>query len=42
MLEAILDFSIRRRWVVLLLAVGVAVAGWFSLRRLPIDAVPDI
>ncbi len=42
MLEGILHFSIKNRWLVLLLTVLVAAGGAFALRRLPIDAVPDI
>ncbi len=33
---------VGRRWLVLVLALGVAVAGWFNLQQLAIDAVPDI
>ena len=40
--ERILRFSIQHRYLVLLLTIGAAVAGAFSLKRLPIDAVPDI
>ncbi|MGQ0442345.1 MAG: efflux RND transporter permease subunit [Methylophilaceae bacterium] len=35
-------FSIDQRWLVMLLALGVAVLGIFSYKQLPIDAVPDI
>jgi len=42
MLESVLKFSIRNRWLVLLLTTLVAVVGADALRRLPIDAVPDI
>jgi cobalt-zinc-cadmium resistance protein CzcA len=42
MLEHILQFSIKNRWLIVLLAIGVAAVGVFSLKRLPIDAVPDI
>jgi cobalt-zinc-cadmium resistance protein CzcA len=42
MLEPILQFSLRHRIGVLMLVLGVATLGVFSLRRLPIDAVPDI
>ena len=42
MLERILRFSIRQRWLVILIAVGIALLGIFSFARLPIDAVPDI
>jgi heavy metal efflux system protein len=42
MLERILNFSIQHRVLVVLFTVAVAGLGWFSLQRLPIDAVPDI
>ena len=42
MLERILHFSIKNRWLVVLVTVAVAIVGAWSLKRLPIDAVPDI
>jgi len=42
MLEAVLHFSIRNRWVVVLFTAIVAGVGVYSFQRLPIDAVPDI
>jgi cobalt-zinc-cadmium resistance protein CzcA len=42
MIERVLAFSVRRRWFVLLATLIAAVAGLWSLARLPIDAVPDI
>ncbi|MFO0836204.1 MAG: CusA/CzcA family heavy metal efflux RND transporter [Phycisphaerales bacterium] len=42
MLESILHFSIKNRWLVLLLTVMVGAMGVYSLKQLPIDAVPDI
>jgi len=42
MIERILHFSIRQRWVVLLVTLAMAVFGVYSYTRLPIDAVPDI
>ena len=41
MIERILDFSVRHRWLVLLLTLAAAFGVW-SLTKLPIDAVPDI
>jgi heavy metal efflux system protein len=42
MIERILAFSVRSRWLVLLLTLAAAASGVWSLTRLPIDAVPDI
>ena len=42
MLESILHFSIKNRWLVLLLTAMVGAVGVYSLKQLPIDAVPDI
>ncbi len=42
MLERLLQFSIRQRWLVILLTLGVAAVGAYNYQRLPIDAVPDI
>src|SRR3954469_7334608 len=42
MIEAIVDFSVRRRWLVLLVTIAIATSGIWSVTRLPIDAVPDI
>jgi cobalt-zinc-cadmium resistance protein CzcA len=42
MLEKLVDFSVRNRWLVLIAAVAVGALGVYSYLRLPIDAVPDI
>ncbi len=42
MIQHIINFSIRYRWLVLLAALGVAGLGVYNCERLPIDAVPDI
>lgn len=42
MIDALLKFSIARRWLVLFLVLVVAVIGLWNYQRLPIDAVPDI
>lgn len=42
MIERIIDFSVRRRWLILLIAMAAAASGFWSLTRLPIDAVPDV
>lgn len=42
MVDALLRFSIARRWMVMFLVAIIAAAGVWSYQRLPIDAVPDI
>ena len=42
MIEQVINFSIRYRWLVLLGALGVAWLGAYEFEQLPIDAVPDI
>ena len=42
MLESLIHFSIKNRWLIVVLTAVVAAVGLFQLQRLPIDAVPDI
>ena len=42
MISRIIDFSIRRRWFVVLAALAFCALGTWALARIPIDAVPDI
>jgi cobalt-zinc-cadmium resistance protein CzcA len=42
MIAPLLEFSVRRRWTVLVLTLMVAALGAWNYQRLPIDAVPDI
>ena len=42
MVDSVIEFAIRRRWVVIALCAVAACLGAFALTRLPIDAVPDI
>ena len=42
MLDQLIQFSIRQRWMVLIAVLGVAALGVYNYQRLPIDAVPDI
>ncbi|MFG1403725.1 efflux RND transporter permease subunit [Xanthobacter sediminis] len=42
MIDAILAFSIRQRWLVVLVCLVVGAFGAWNFTRLPIDAVPDI
>jgi cobalt-zinc-cadmium resistance protein CzcA len=42
MLEKIIRFSIRQRWLVLIMVMGLSGLGIYNFSRLSIDAVPDI
>jgi cobalt-zinc-cadmium resistance protein CzcA len=42
MIDRLLAFSIRQRWLVVLAVLGIAALGAWNFTRLPIDAVPDI
>src|SRR5687768_14214971 len=42
MIERLIAFSIRRRWLVVLATLAAAAFGIWAMARLPIDAVPDI
>lgn len=42
MLENIISLSIRHRWVVMIVVLGLCALGLYNFKRLPIDAVPDI
>lgn len=42
MIARILNFSLHHRYLVALLTAAIAVFGLYSLKNLPIDAVPDI
>ncbi|WP_027376328.1 efflux RND transporter permease subunit [Kaistella palustris] len=42
MLNKIIEFSIKNKLIIILMTLGLIVYGLFELRKLPIDAVPDI
>ncbi|MCL4788677.1 MAG: CusA/CzcA family heavy metal efflux RND transporter [Verrucomicrobia bacterium] len=42
MLERLINFSIRQRWLILIATAAVAALGIYNYQRLTIDAVPDI
>ena len=42
MIDRLIEFSLRNRLLIALLAVGVLGGGAFALSRLPIDAFPDV
>jgi Cu(I)/Ag(I) efflux system membrane protein CusA/SilA len=42
MLRAVIDFSLRNKFFILLAAIGVTLAGILALRNIPLDAIPDL
>src|SRR6516164_670707 len=42
MIERLIEFSIRNRFIVLILAAGLAVWGVYAVLDTPVDAVPDL
>ena len=42
MIERLIEFSVRNRLLLLVLAALVVGGGWFSYRSLPVDAFPDV
>ena len=42
MINRIIDFSVRNRVVVFLLTAAACVAGWWSMRHVNLDAIPDL
>ncbi|MCC7442677.1 MAG: efflux RND transporter permease subunit [Bdellovibrionales bacterium] len=42
MIEKLIDWSARNRWMVFLLVAVASVAGWYSMKSIPVDAIPDL
>ena len=42
MINRVIDFAVRRRALVFALAAAGCIAGWWSLRHLALDAIPDL
>lgn len=42
MIESIIEFSARNRFIVALFVVGLSLMGWWSLKNTRMDALPDI
>jgi Cu(I)/Ag(I) efflux system membrane protein CusA/SilA len=42
MLERIIDFSIRNKFIVLVTTLTLAVVGIYAVRSIPLDAIPDL
>ncbi|HJT86272.1 MAG TPA: efflux RND transporter permease subunit, partial [Bryobacteraceae bacterium] len=42
MIDRIIEFSARNRFLVFLCVAGAALAGWWALQSIPLDAIPDL
>jgi len=42
MINRVIDYCDRNRFFVLVLILAATIAGWSSLRRIPVDALPDL
>src|SRR5215218_2037 len=42
MIHRLIDFSLKNRGIVIVLYIGLALAGYWALTRTPIDAIPDL
>lgn len=42
MIDRIIEFSGRNRLIVLLVVAAATMAGWWSMRHIPLDAIPDL
>jgi Cu(I)/Ag(I) efflux system membrane protein CusA/SilA len=42
MINRIIDFSVQNRLIIFLLVAVAAIAGWWSMQHVPIDAIPDL
>ncbi|MBO1925081.1 efflux RND transporter permease subunit [Thiomicrorhabdus sp. 6S3-12] len=42
MLNQIIEYSIRNRLLVILVSAAIAIVGWQSLHKTPLDAIPDL
>ncbi len=42
MIHRLIEFSLRNRWLIIVLYLGLALWGYWALARTPIDAIPDL
>ncbi len=42
MIDRIIEFSGRNKFIVIVLVLGAVAAGWWSMQHLPLDAIPDL
>src|SRR5512132_3616967 len=42
MINWLIEWSVRNRYIVMLIYIGIAAAGYWALTRTPVDAIPDL
>jgi len=42
MIERLLDFCLKERLVVLVASVAIIAFGWYSTKKVPVDAIPNV
>jgi len=42
MIEKVIEFSVRNRWLVILVWLGIALWGLYAVLHTPVDAIPDL
>lgn len=42
MINRIIDFSVENKFIVFVLVAAACLAGWWSMKHLPLDAIPDL
>ncbi len=42
MIRALIDYSLKQRFLILLFAAVLALAGFWALKKIPLDAIPDL
>jgi len=42
MINRVIDFSANNKLIILLMVAALAVAGWWSMKTVPLDAIPDL
>jgi Cu(I)/Ag(I) efflux system membrane protein CusA/SilA len=42
MLQRIIDFSLKNKFIVLLATLGLVLGGIYAVRNIPLDAIPDL
>ena len=42
MIDRIIEFSAKNKFIVFLLVAAAGIMGWWSMRHVPLDAIPDL